>query len=111
MRFAASDHCASTRREFRSANLLRSRHCQKPILQVDSVYNADLVVEKIVIIELKCCEHLLREHQAQVINYLTVAQLPVGLLVNFRHRKLQYKRLHHQEAVNFEETEEEKVPF
>lgn len=74
-------------------------------------YSADLVVGKVVIVELKCCEHLLREHQAQVINYLTVAQLPVGLLVNFRHRKLEYKRLHHQETVNFEETEEEKVPF
>ena len=32
-------------------------------------YNADLIVEKTVIVELKCCEHLLREHQAQVINY------------------------------------------
>ena len=42
------------------------------------------------IVELKCCEHLLREHQAQVINYLTVAQLPIGLLINFRRRKLEY---------------------
>jgi GxxExxY protein len=74
-------------------------------------YNADLVVEKAVIVELKCCEYLLREHQAQVINYLTVAQIPVGLLVNFRHKKLEYKRLHHQEKVNFEETEEEDVLF
>ncbi len=72
-------------------------------------YSADLVVEKAVIVELKCCEYLLREHQAQVINYLTVARLPVGLLVNFRHRKLEYKRLHLQEEVNFEIVEEENV--
>ena len=31
-------------------------------------YNADLVVEKKVIVELKCCENLIREHQAQVFN-------------------------------------------
>ncbi len=57
-------------------------------------YNADLVVEKKVIVELKCCESLVREHQAQVFNYLRVAQIPIGLLVNFRHRKLEYQRLH-----------------
>jgi len=75
-------------------------------------YNADLIVEKTVIVELKCCENLLREHQAQVINYLTVAQLPVGLLINFRHRKLEYKRLRNQERVDFNEAlEEEKLPF
>lgn len=68
-------------------------------------YTADLIVEEKVIVELKCCEHLLREHQAQVINYLTVAKLPVGLLVNFRHRKLEYKRLRNQELI------EDKLPF
>ncbi len=46
-----------------------------------------------------------------MINYLTVARLPVGLLVNFRHRKLEYKRLHRQEEVNFEIVEEENVLF
>jgi GxxExxY protein len=60
-------------------------------------YNADLVVEKIVIVELKCCESLVSEHQAQLFNYLKVSKLPIGLLINFRHRKLEYKRLHRQE--------------
>lgn len=71
-------------------------------------YSADLIVEKAVIVELKCCECLLREHQAQVINYLTVAQLTVGLLINFRYRKLEYKRLFCEEKVPFEE---EKIFF
>ncbi len=60
-------------------------------------YNADLVVEKKVIVELKCCESLVREHKAQVFNYLRVSGLPIGLLVNFRHRKLEYPRLHQQD--------------
>ena len=69
-------------------------------------YNADLVVEKKVIVELKCCESLVREHQAQVFNYLRVSGLPIGLLVNFRHRKLEYQRLHQQE-----EDVEQALPF
>ena len=59
------------------------------------LYIADLVVEEAVIVELKCCKCLLPEHQAQTINYLAAADLPVGLLVNFGHRNLEYKRLHH----------------
>jgi len=57
-------------------------------------YFADLVVEETVVIELKCCKSLLPEHQAQTINYLAAAKLPVGLLVNFGHRDLEYKRVH-----------------
>ena len=56
-------------------------------------YLADLVVNDTVIVELKCCENLIGEHQAQLFNYLKVSGLPVGLLVNFRHRKLDWKRL------------------
>jgi len=75
-------------------------------------YSADLVVEKAVIVELKCCECLLREHQAQLFNYLTVSQLPVGLLVNFQRRKLEYKRLHRREEFALDEEEvEEPVLF
>jgi|APFre7841882654_1041346.scaffolds.fasta_scaffold96721_2 GxxExxY protein len=59
------------------------------------LYIADLVVDETVVVELKCCKCLLPEHQAQTINYLTAADLPVGLLVNFGHRTLEYKRVHH----------------
>ena len=55
---------------------------------------ADLVVEETVVVELKCCKSLLPEQQAQTINYLAAAKLPVGLLVNFGHRDLEYKRVH-----------------
>ena len=61
-------------------------------------YNADLVVNKSVILELKCCDSLLREHQAQLFNYLRVSGLQVGLLVNFRRNKLEWKRLENDEG-------------
>ena len=59
------------------------------------LYKADIVVENLVVVELKCCKSLLPEHQAQVINYLAASNLPVGLLVNFNNKRLDYKRLHH----------------
>ena len=42
-------------------------------------YAADLVVNDSVIVELKCCENLISEHQAQLFNYLKVSGLSVGL--------------------------------
>jgi GxxExxY protein len=75
-------------------------------------YNADLVVENSVIVELKCCESLIREHQAQLFNYLKVSGLPIGLLINFKRRKLEYQRLHQRIELNDTiESSEEKVPF
>jgi GxxExxY protein len=59
------------------------------------LYIADLIIEGKVIVELKCCESLVGEHQAQLINYLKVSGVLVGLLVNFGKRKVEYKRLHH----------------
>lgn len=58
------------------------------------LYFADLVVDQKVIVELKCCKSLLPEHQAQTINYLSAAGLSVGLIVNFGHRNLEYKRVY-----------------
>ena len=60
-------------------------------------YQADLVVNQTVIVELKCCEKLVSEHQSQTFNYLKVSGLPIGLLVNFQRRKLEWKRLQSNE--------------
>lgn len=59
------------------------------------IFVPDLIIENAVIIELKACEHLLGEHQAQLINYLAVTDVQVGLLVNFGRKRLEYKRVHH----------------
>ncbi len=63
------------------------------------LFRADLVVENLIVIELKCCKNLLPEHQAQLINYLVASNLPVGLLVNFNDKQLTYKRLCHPRYV------------
>jgi iron complex transport system substrate-binding protein len=43
----------------------------------------DLVVDEQVIVEVKAIEHLLPVHQAQVLSYLRLSGLPLGLLINF----------------------------
>ena len=69
-------------------------------------YVADLIINNLIIVELKCCKILLPEHKAQVINYLKSSEMPIGLLVNFGNPKLEYKRLHHPDKFKFIETEE-----
>ena len=52
-------------------------------LRVESAYRVDLLVEASVIVEVKALEQLLPVHQAQLLSYLRLAALPVGLLINF----------------------------
>ncbi len=54
-------------------------------------YYADLIVEDLVIIELKPAESLCEEHETQLINYLKAINLEVGLLLNFGTRP-EFKR-------------------
>ena len=56
-------------------------------------YLADLVVEKKLIVELKCVERFANEHLAQCINYLKVSGLQVALLINFQRPKVEWKRV------------------
>ncbi len=46
-------------------------------------YEADLVINDAVIIELKAAEQLTDKHQAQLLNYLKATRFEVGLLLNF----------------------------
>ena len=46
-------------------------------------YRLDFVVEKKVIIELKTLEKILRLHEAQLLTYMKLSRIPVGLLINF----------------------------
>jgi GxxExxY protein len=52
-------------------------------MSLECGYRIDLMVNKRVLVELKTVEVLLPIHIAQVITYLKLSRLPVGLLVNF----------------------------
>jgi len=72
---------------------------EKPIEIVvsDVVYGLlylDHVVNDAVLVECKAVPHLLTNLEvAQVITYLAATQLPVGILLNFGRRAVQYKRI------------------
>jgi len=50
---------------------------------LDTGFRADLVVEDRIVVELKSVETLSPIHEVQVLNYLKLANLQVGLLINF----------------------------
>jgi GxxExxY protein len=54
-------------------------------------YFADLVVNDLVVVELKAAESLCEEHEYQLINYLKATNIEVGLLLNFGKRP-EFKR-------------------
>ncbi len=62
---------------------------QRPIpvvyeeVQLDEGFRADLVVEGKVIIELKSVETVAPVHKKQVLTYLRLSNLKLGLLINF----------------------------
>jgi GxxExxY protein len=61
--------------------------------QIVGEYFADLLVEDRVIVEIKSVANLLREHQAQLLNYLKATGISVGLLVNLTRDKAEIKRM------------------
>lgn len=56
-------------------------------------YAADLVVEDRLLVEVKCADHLANEHLGQCINYLKASGLKLGLLINFRRSKVEWRRV------------------
>jgi len=56
-------------------------------------YLADILVEEVLVIELKCVDHLANEHMAQCLNYLRASGLTLCLLVNFQKPKVEWRRI------------------
>jgi GxxExxY protein len=55
-------------------------------------YFADIIVNGIIILELKTVEALVEEHFKQLLNYLKATQKELGLLLNFG-KKVEFKRV------------------
>lgn len=47
-------------------------------------YKIDFIVENCVVVEIKAVEKTLPVHRAQVLSYIKLAKLPIGLLLNFK---------------------------
>ena len=73
--------------ELRHANVPFRVQVELPIqykqIQLDCGYRMDLLVADRLIVELKSVDQLLRIHEAQILTYMKLAKLKVGLLINF----------------------------
>ena len=52
-------------------------------VRLDAGYRIDLLVEESVIVELKAIDKLIPVHEAQLLSYLRMSDLRLGLLINF----------------------------
>lgn len=57
-------------------------------IKMDVGYRIDLLIENKIIIEVKSLENLAPVHYAQLLTYLKLSQLKVGLLINFNTKLL-----------------------
>lgn len=81
-----------TRRKipFESQKRLNLHYKDVPL---ESVYRPDVICYEQIILELKVTERLSGLEESQLINYLKISKLRVGLLINFGSRpKLEWKR-------------------
>ena len=72
---------------------------QKPLKVYDSdgfcvgEYFADMFVNDALIVELKAVKTLASEHLAQILNYLKIPGLPIGLIINFGSYKFERRTI------------------
>src|SRR5206468_180927 len=52
-------------------------------LRLEGAFKADLIVNGLVVVELKVVEKILPVHKAQLLSYLKMSEKPIGLLLNF----------------------------
>jgi GxxExxY protein len=57
-------------------------------VKLDAGYRIDLLVEESIIVELKAIDRLMPVHEAQLLSYLRMSDLRLGLLINFNVRLL-----------------------
>lgn len=82
--------------EFSEQGLAFNSQHEYPVIykgtQID-LYIPDIEVEGRIIVETKVVDHINDEHIGQVINYLKITGMKVGLILNFRHAKLEWKKV------------------
>lgn len=81
--------------EMHDSGLNFAREIEMPLFYKDNevgTRRADFLVEQKVLVELKAITEITPVHHAQIINYLNVYKLNIGLLINFGEKSLVYKR-------------------
>lgn len=82
--------------EFESKNIPFSQQQRFSIQYLNKVvgeFIPDMLVFNRIILELKTVDKITHHEYGQVLNYLRVTQCPVGLILNFKYPKLEWKRV------------------
>jgi GxxExxY protein len=73
--------------ELRQAAIPHVRHLKLPVRykgnELDCSYQLDIVVDNRIVLEIKAVEQILPIHEAQLMTYLRLSTMPLGLLMNF----------------------------
>ncbi|MEK7867626.1 MAG: GxxExxY protein [Planctomycetota bacterium] len=73
--------------ELRQAGLDFRRQLEVPVvydgLRLDAAMKLDVLVEDLIVCELKAVEYVLPVHRAQLLSYLRLTGKPLGFLINF----------------------------
>jgi GxxExxY protein len=79
------EECICYELELRDLSFERQKHLALNYkgLELETGYRLDVVVEKAIILELKSCDKIEPIHKAQLLTYLKLSGLSLGLLLNF----------------------------
>ena len=73
--------------ELKQQHLPHDKQVPLPVIYkgvaLDCGYRMDIVVAQTVVVELKTVDHILPVHEAQLLTYLKLSKLHIGLLLNF----------------------------
>ena len=56
-------------------------------------YVPDLIAYDQIIVDTKTIDKITDHERGQMMNYLRITKLPVGLIINFKHRKIEWERI------------------
>jgi len=82
--------------EFRLRNISYNQQERHQVLYKGELvgdYIPDLVVQGKLIVETKTIDRITDHERGQMLNYLRITTLPVGIILNFKHARLEWERL------------------
>jgi GxxExxY protein len=81
--------------EFRLRNISYNQQERHQVLykgELVGEYVPDLVVQQKLIVDTKTIDRITDHERGQMLNYLRITALPVGIILNFKHARLEWER-------------------
>ena len=83
--------------EFKNNNIPYEREKEYKVVYKNTIlphnFYADFVVYEDIILEVKSVKEINNEHLSRTLNYMKLADTPIGIIANFQNKSLVHKRL------------------